>query len=65
MGGGAPQFHNPEWEKARQALEKVQGNNNAKNGPPRPDNPNFANNNPNAQMYYQHMMYYQQYVIIC
>lgn len=63
-GQAAPNFMNPEWEKARQALEKVQS---ITKSPTKP-----VQNNQNqvqqqqqqqpspADMYYQQYMYYTQ-----
>ena len=56
-------FINPEWEKARQALEKVQANSKLTpdKSPSKKVQPEQPQQNP-AEMYYQQFMYYTQYV---
>ncbi|CAC5384364.1 THP3 [Mytilus coruscus] len=59
MGQPASSFMNPEWEKARQALEKVQS---ITKSPTKPvqSNPNQVQQPSPADVYYQHYMYYTQ-----
>lgn len=58
-GQPASSFMNPEWEKARQALEKVQS---ITKSPTKPvqSNPNQVQQPSPADVYYQHYMYYTQ-----
>ena len=65
---GTPGFVTPEWEKARQALEKVQSktksptkNNQMNSNPQQQQQLQQPQPNP-AEMYYQQYMYYTQYV---
>ncbi|XP_069123369.1 leukocyte receptor cluster member 8 homolog [Argopecten irradians] len=58
-------FQNPEWEKARKALEKVKGESGSSTSPNKSkglsEQPNDNGQNAAAQMYYQqYNMYYQQ-----